>query len=180
MTTEFIAQGIGIVAMVLNIFSYQLKNQKSIIAVQFFGSVLFCINFLMLGALTGGIMNIVALGRALAFYNKDKMGNGKKYWIAGFLVVYLAVYVCTFAVFDKEITVFNLITEFLPVIGMAAMTFGFAMDGGKYTRRLGLLNSPMWLIYNIVNFAIGGIIAEAFSLVSIIIATIRYDIKGIK
>ena len=47
--TEIIAQAFGIVAMVFNILSYQGKKQSTVIAMQLFGSVLFTVNYLMLG-----------------------------------------------------------------------------------------------------------------------------------
>jgi hypothetical protein len=35
----------------------------------------------------------------------------------------------------------------------------------------------MWLVYNIFCFSIGGVISEIFNLASIIIGTIRFDIR---
>ena len=64
---EIIAQIIGIFAMLFNILSYQCKRQKAVIAMQLFGGLLFAVNFLMLGALVGGILNIIAVLRAILF-----------------------------------------------------------------------------------------------------------------
>ena len=71
----------------------------------------------------------------------------------------------------------NAIVEILPVIGMTATTFAFRCKTAKATRLLGLVSSPAWLIYNIVNFAIGAICCEVFSLISIIVGLIRLDGK---
>ena len=69
--------------------------------------------------------------------------------------------------------------EFLPLFAMIVMTTGFAVDGAKKTRIYGFINSPPWLIYNIINWTIGGIICEVFCISSIIVGMIRYDRKGV-
>lgn len=174
-TTAIVAQIVGLFAMTFNIFSYQQRTQKRAIAFQLGGSILFCVNFLMLGALVGGLLNAVGIVRALVFLNKEKLKATHPVWLIGFTAVYLMSYVLTFTVFGKEATVFNLIVEFLPVIGMTATTISFRLSDAKAIRRFGLVSSPSWLVYNIVNFAVGAIICEVLSLCSILIGMLRLD-----
>lgn len=70
---EIIAQGIGILAMIFNIVSYQGKKQSAVIALQLVGGAFFAINYLMLGAIVGGLLNIIAAVRATVFLFKDKL-----------------------------------------------------------------------------------------------------------
>lgn len=175
MKLEMIGQAVGIVAMAFNILSYQQKNQKTVIGFQFFGSVLFALNYLMLGALVGGILNIIGIFRALVFLNKQRLQAHKPIWLWGFIVAYLATYVLTFTVFGQEPTVRNLILEALPVIGMTAITVGFRMTDAKAVRRMGLISSPAWLVYNIAAGSIGAICCEVFTLGSILIGMFRLD-----
>ena len=72
-TNELIAQLIGIVAMAFNILSYQGKKQSSVIAMQLCGGALFAINYLLLGAAVGGLLNVIATVRAIVFLFKDKL-----------------------------------------------------------------------------------------------------------
>ena len=51
------------------------------------------------------------------------------------------------------------------------------MKKAAHTRLTGLINSPTWLIYNILNRSIGGSLTEAISLVSIIVGIIRLDLR---
>ena len=176
-TFAMIAQIVGIFAMTFNILSYQQKTQKGAIAFQLGGSILFAVNYLMLGALVGGILNAVGIVRALVFLNREKTKATHPAWLAGFTLVYLASYVLTFTVFGKDPTAFNLIVEFLPVIGMTATTISFRLSDAKAIRKYGLISSPSWLIYNIANFAIGAICCEVLSLISIVIGMIRLDRK---
>lgn len=177
MKLALIGQLIGLVAMAFNILSYQQKNQKTVIGFQFFGSVLFALNFLMLGALVGGILNIIGIVRALVFMNKEKFHADRPIWLWGFIAAYLATYVLTFTVFGQEVTILNLVIEALPVIGMTAITVGFRMTDARAVRRMGLISSPSWLIYNIANGSIGAICCEVFTLGSILIGMLRLDRK---
>lgn len=171
------AQLIGIAAMGFNILSYQQKTRSRAIAFQLGGALLFSVNFFLLGAIVGSILNVVAAVRAVVFLNKDRLRANHPAWLAGFILVYLLSYVLTFTVFGKEATPVNLLVEFLPVIGMTATTLSFRMSDAKAIRRFGLISSPSWLIYNIANFSIGAIACEVLSLCSIVIGIFRYDRK---
>lgn len=177
MSLTFLGQAIGIVAMAFNILSYQNKNQKTVIAFQFFGSALFALSFLMLGAIIGGILNFIGIIRALVFMNKEKLHADKPIWLWGFIAAYLVTYVLTFTVFGQEVTPVKLLIEALPVIGMTALTIGFRMTDAKAVRRMGLISSPSWLIYNIASGSIGAIACEVITLASILIGMLRHDRK---
>lgn len=174
---EIIAQAVGIVAMAFNIFSYQQKKQKGVIACQLVGGVLFAVNFLLLGAWVGGILNIIAAIRAVIFLNKEKLKADRPMWLIGFTASYAAVYILSFTVFGTLATPYNFVIELLPVIGMVATTVGFSLRRAADVRKCGLVSSPSWLIYNISNFSLGAIICETLSLISIVAGIIRLDLK---
>lgn len=174
---QIIAQAIGIIAMVFNIVSYQQKSAKRIIALQFFGASFFALNYLMLGAYIASMLNLVGVIRAVMFLKKDKTKVDRLGWVAVFGIAYVAAYVLNFTVLAKEPTVRNLIVEILPVIAMFATHLAYRCDSPKTLRYICLVSSVSWLIFNIVNFAIGAILCEVFSLVSIAIATVRQGQK---
>lgn len=176
--TKLIAQAIGIAAMAFNILSYQGKKQRTVIAMQLFGSALFAANYLMLGATVGGILNILALIRAVVFLFKEKLKTDHPLWMIGFVLTYVAVYVLNFTVFGKEITAWNLLIELLPVIGMVALTVGYRLKRAADVRKCGLVSSPSWLIYNITVGSWGAILCEILALISILIGMFRHDKPG--
>ncbi len=171
------AQVIGILGMIANIISYQFKSKKNLLLCQFAGSALFAVNMFMLNAVMGGILNILGVVRALVYMKKDSIRI--PVWILNtlFLCAYTASYVLLFTVLKADPTVKNFILELMPVIGMSIMTLALSGDNSKTVRLVGIANSSCWLTYNCFNFTIGGILCEAFSLVSIISAVIRIDIK---
>ena len=174
---EIIAQAIGIVAMVFNILSYQGKKQKTVITLQLFGGLLFAVNFWMIGAKVGGILNVIAVIRALIFLFKDKLKANSVFWLIGFILSYITVYILTFTTFGTELTPWTLIRELLPVIGMTALSVGFRLKDAANIRKYGLVSSPAWLIYNIAVGSWGAIICETLTLISIFVGMFRHDKK---
>ena len=139
------------------------------------GGLLFAINFFMLGAYSGGLLNAVAVIRAILFLKKDMFKTDKLFWLPIFVAVYLMAFVATFTVFQKEFTTVNALLEILPVIGMTASTVAFRLGEGKLIRRYSLISSVAWLIYNIAALSVGAICCEAFSIVSIFVGMYRFD-----
>ena len=174
---DLIAQAIGLAAMAFNILSYQQKTRGKVIAFQLVGSVLFSINFFLLGAIAGALLNVISAIRAIVFLKKDALRADHPLWLAGFVISFLASYALTFTVFGKDVTTLNLIVEFLPVIGMTATTWSFRLKDASAIRKFGLISSPSWLVYNIASFSIGAIICEVLSLSSILIGMRRLDSK---
>lgn len=172
---EITAQIIGVFAMAFNVWSYQQKKQRHIIALQLIGSLLFTVHFFMLGAYMGGLLNAVGIVRALVFLNKDKLKSEHWLWLLVFISVYVISYLLTFTVLGVRFTLTSAIVEVLPLIGMTATTVAFRSKTSKTTRLLGLISSPSWLIYNIISLSIGAICCEALSLISIIVGFFRLD-----
>ena len=176
--TQIIGQAIGIVAMAFNILSFQGKKARSVMLTQLCGASLFAISYFMIGAAGAGLLNLIAVLRAAVYSNKERFCADSNVWLIVFTVLYIASYVLAFTVFGKSFTLVNALVEVLPVIALTITTFGFKLQNAKIIRRFGIVNSVCWLIYNIVNIAIGGIICEVLSLGSIAVGMVRHDRKG--
>ena len=178
---EIIAQVIGVIAMVLLVVSYQFKGKKSVIALQFLGSFLFSVNYLMLGAYVGCLLNFLGAVRAVVYYYKERFNADKLSWFIGFVATYVLSYILNFTVFGKEPTALNLIVEILPVVGMTALNVGYRLKNAASIRKCGLISAPSWFIYNLFSSgSIGALICDVCTLVSIIVGIFRMDRKQIK
>ncbi len=178
MIDKIIAQSIGIVAMVVAISSFQQRTQKRIVLFQLVSSVLFCTHFLMIGALTGGILNGIGMVRAAIFAKRDtKRWAASPVWIYIFTGIFIVVYGLNFTVFGVAPTWQNFVLELLPVLGMVATTVAFRMEKAAHVRVLSLISSPLWLVYNVLQGSLGGVLTESFSLTSIVIGMVRLDIQ---
>ena len=160
--------------MIANILSYQCKEKRQVLLLQLFGGGLFAVNMFLLDAVMGGILNIIAVFRSVVYMRRKN--SVWQNWLFG--ILYGISYLLTFLVFGKPPTASNLLTELLPLFGMMAMTIGFSKTNARAIRLCGFINSPCWLIYNCINFSIGGIISEAISVVSILFAFLRLDKKA--
>lgn len=172
---DWIAQAISIVAMAMNIISYQGKKQKTIFLFQLMGASLFSVSYFMLGAATGAVLNIMAIVRALVFLNKGRLKADSPicFWL--FTASFIGSYILTFTLFGKEASVPNLIIELLPVAGMVITTVSFQRKDAKSVRLFGAVNSPLWLTYNAISGSLGGFCCELISLASIVIGFLRFD-----
>ena len=174
---QIIGQAVGILAMAFNIFSYQQKKQTNLLVCQLMGASLFAVNFFLLGAWVGALLNIVAAVRTVLFLFKEKLKTTHPIWLIGFSLLFVAFYVLSFTVFGTAPTVPNFLLEVLPVVGSVALSLGYMLDDTTWVRRMGLISSPAWLIYNIYHLSVGAIVCEVLSLISIFLGILRHDKK---
>lgn len=173
---ELCAQAVGLVAMTFNILSFQQKTPQRVIFFQLIGSALFAVNFGMLGAMVGMCLNIIGFFRAVVYGNRERFHAHRLEWLFFFVGLYLLSYLLSFTLFGAPFTPARALLELLPVIGMTATTVSFRMENARLIRLFGFISSPCWLVYNLVNLALGGLVCEVFSLCSIVIGLVRYDL----
>ena len=171
------AQAVGIVAMVICLLAFQLKTAKGIVLMQAAGALLFVVNFYLLGQYAGALLNTVGCVLAVLLMKKEKWHTDNNVWLAILGAAYIACYVLTFAVFGEAFTLRNAILQCLPVLGMFCSHLAFRSEEAAQVRKIFLASSVCWIVYNAAGFAIGGILCEAFNIVSIFIAMARLDRK---
>lgn len=170
---EIIAQAFGIVGLVIIVSSFQCKKNKNFFLMQGIGSLAFVINFFLISAYAGAMYNITNLIRGMLFSKEDK-----KIWK---LILLIILYTACFA-FSAYLTWGDWLMIFfaaLPFIGLVPMTVLMWMADGKRIRYFQVaFMSPAWIVHNIFNFSLGGILCESFSMISTIISFIRYGKDG--
>lgn len=167
--TEIIAQIIGIVALGVTIVCYQLNSQKKILIAQILASCLFTANLALLGGMSGALLNIHGICRALTFYQR-----GRRKWADSPAVVWfyiIAGAVCVAVTYKSPI-------DILPLIGQTCTTVALFMKDPAKIRRITLPSPPCWLIYHLSTGNIGGVLNEIFVIGSIIVGIVRLDRKG--
>lgn len=157
-TYMIIAQGFGILGMIMGFTSFQCKKMRNYYIFYGLLSTFFTINFLMLGAYTACLSNFVAISRSI-FLAKGGVFK-KKVFMWGLIILGIVIGAFTW---DGIYTV-------MLVVAISATTFT------QYTGKEDIIKpaqlfciSPLWLIHNIFKFSIGGIICEIFNMTSVII-----------
>ena len=158
-----IAQSLGILAMGFNIFSFQCKKNKQLIALIGVGSCLFSLSYLLSNALASAGFNIVNIFRSVSATNK-KMHNN-----IIFALLFLAYILVAILTFNSVWTIFLLSAQLVE-------TFAMWYTSGDFIRKARVFYiSPMWLINNIFMWVnIGGIICEVFMIASVIVSYFRF------
>ena len=163
--------------MLFNILVFQQRKQRGVLICQFFAAVSFAFNYLLLGAVIGGVLNLIGAVRALVFLFEKRTKANSISWLIIFIIAFASSYPLTFLVFKTPITPKNLIIELLPVIAMILITVSLRLGKAKAVRAFSLFSSPMWLVYNCFSGSFGAIASEILNLISIIVGIIRLDTK---
>lgn len=165
-------QLIGYVGTACALISYQCKKNRSYFLLQMGCSIAFTLQFLLLNAWVGMLLNVFGTLRGIFLSLGDKckhtaylvlleacfLGSclaaplffGEKWWMAGIMLI--AQGVGTLAMWTRN---------------------------GK-TIRIAQVSvvSPIWIVHNVYYFSIGGIICETFNICSVIISFIRFKKRG--
>lgn len=173
MKIQIIAQIFGIFGLIFNVLSYQMKENKKVALVQGIGGLLFFINYAMIGAVAGALLNIATLMRGILFAK-----NTKKVWklvVVEVFIIGSTGYAVVMNMGDGLQIALSLL------IGIAILGVSFFMwygDGKKLRYFQSFVSSPAWMIHNIFNFTLGGIICEALNMLSVAVSFIRFGKKG--
>ena len=165
-TKQIIAQAIGIVAMVICISSFQFKKNKHLFLVQGISSTLFFIHYLLLGQETGAFMNLLSILRSVCLNVKILRHRIFEFLL---LIGFVAIAIVTYS---------NWLT-ILILIAQLGGTIVYWQNNAKRIRIFQLsVSSPCWLIHNVLNFSIGGIITEVFNIISTTVSMLRFRKSG--
>lgn len=170
MLHTILIQAIGMIAVVCYILSFQIKSNKALFICQTTGSAVFCIQYLLLGALTGSINYLAAMIRNLMLSKMDKYPILR--W-KGWAYIYSAI-----AIIIMIIT-WQGPASILPTLAFVVASFALLTDNAQKIRFYNLICiSPAYLAYGIYAGSIGAILNETFILASIIISIYRYGWKA--
>lgn len=160
---------VGIAAVTLYFIGYLQKTRKRIIALNATSRLLYIIQYILLSAFEGAVLDVAGIISSLLAQKKDKPFI-KKHIRLFFIGVNLFVIAMGCITYESPISI-------LPIVAVLFHTGAFWIDNERWIRRLSLIGSPLWLIYNFVCGAYGSCIGDILSIVSLLISIARYDIR---
>ncbi len=163
-----IANIIGVLAVTLFVLSYQQKTRKGIILCNTLSRGLYVVQYLLLGAFEGAVLDILGMGVSLLAQKKDTSAI-RKNLPAVIIATDLIVLVAGLLLYEN---IFSL----LPICGVLLHTGAFWMTKERCIRAVSFLGSPFWFVYNLVSRAYGSAIGDALTMGSIAVAIVRYDV----
>lgn len=162
-------QAIGFCGTILFFLSYQCKHNKALFRVQFVSYFCYTVHLLLLGAVTGGISYILNTLRSFCLGSKYAFLKGKSMC---YTLCLLQVIVLLFT--------WQGWWSMLPVAANIASTIGGYTFNGRTIRLVGMVvNSPLWIVYNILVGSWAGILDEIITEASMIISIFRYGWKNL-
>jgi len=171
--TQIIAQGFGILGLIITVYSFQVKQNRKFFIVQGIGGFMFFLNFVMIGAVAGALYNVTKLIRGVLFSKYE----GRLWPLIVIEAMYLGCFV--FSVFTTKDDVFQIVLSALPLVALLIMNVLMYKGDGKTIRIFQTVClSPSWILHNIFNFTLGGLICEVFNMISAVLALVRFKKEG--
>ena len=170
---KLITSIISAAAVTLFGLGYLQKKRRNIVLLGAISRVLYVIQYLLAGAFAGAVLDVLGAVSAILAGKKDTPFL-KKYakWVVAALTSAMLAAGVVLAVAQKKPL------ELLPMAGVALQAGALWLTRERDIRRLSLLGTPFWLIYNGWHLQSGSlaVIGDVWSLVSLAIAMVRYDL----
>lgn len=159
-------QLIGALGILASIISFQCKKHNSILFFRTLNEFIFAIQYCLLGAYTGMTMNLIGCARNIVFTKQVANNKSTALWIW--------IFSCLFT--SLGIVVWQGPKSILIIIAKVLSTLAYGNKNTSFVRKIIFVTSSSWLVYNMCVLSIAGVLCEAFTLVSIIIGIIRFDV----
>lgn len=166
---NIVYQVIGFAGTGFMVVSYQQRKRENILRCHMCAGAAFALHYFLIGAYSGAISNLLSIGRSFVYSNRDKKWANSLIWPAFFEVLFFVSGALTW---EGPISL-------LTMTAMALTSISLWIKDTRKVRLLTFPSSPMWLAYNIYNRSFACTLTEAFILISMIVAIVRYDILKI-
>ena len=166
---EWIAQALGVLAIILGFLSYQVKSRKRMLLTQLLTTATFVVHYLLLGAYSAMVMNAVGIVRTGFFYHKEKPFFNWKGWPIFFAVVSGIMGIIAWEAWYSVFVFFGLVIH----------TVCLAFNNPQNIRKSILVTSPLVLTYDLFAKSWSGAVYETVAIVSAAVGIARfYSKKG--
>ena len=168
-----IPQAVGACAIVFFFLSYQLRARKSIILCNLTSRILYILQYLLLGAFSGAVLDILGSVASVIAERSDRGFIGKHKRLFFLLTNVIIIGAGLFLAIRSQNPI-----DLFPIVGVTFHTAAFWLKDEQTIRRVSLIGSPFWLAYNFLSKAYSSAFGDAITIGSLIIALIRYRKKG--
>lgn len=166
---DIFAQALGIVGFLLQAFAFQAKNNKVLFLMQGASGFMYFVSFLLLGVYSAAFVNLVVLLRGVLYANPEK-----KVWklITVLILVSVSYVISLMLIIGDPLQIILSTATIIAVFAISVVQW--QRDGVRIRYIQLYFSSPVWIVHNIINFTVGGILCEVFTMVSILISFKRH------
>lgn len=163
-----IGQAFGVIAVILGFITYQMKSPKALLVVNMITCAVFCVHYLLIGAISGFALNAVGMLRNVVYTNRHKKVFASPVWPFVFAAIMLIAGILTWQDWRSV----------LMICGLVINTLALSMKNAQHIRWSLLVSCPLVLVYNALLHSYGGTVFEGMSIISAIIGIVRFRKTG--
>ena len=166
---EIIAWICGTLGILMSVLLYAGRTRSHILIFKLISDVLWVINYLLLGAYTGAVLNFIGVFRESVFFNRDRRKwASHRIWLYVFLSLTLLSPTLEFL----KIGGFSWI-PLLPAVGSMLAVISFYSRRPQVMRYFGIAAQSLWILYSALVWNPTAFISSVLVFVSIVIGMIR-------
>ena len=167
MADNMVIQLIGLAGTVLFFLSYQCRSNRNLFRVQLLSYLCYTVHLLLLGAVTGGLSYILNMVRSFCLASKKRFAHSRA----------MCAVICGLQLAALCVSWSGWLS-ILPVAANIAATIGGYTHNARKIRLAGMLiNSPLWMVYDVLVGSWAGILDEVVSEGSMLLSILRYGWK---
>ena len=161
----------GVFAVGFFLLCFQLKKRKQIITCNIISRVLYIVQYCLVGAFVGAIMDVAAVPSSACASKKDNSFI-KKFKVPLFIIVNVLIVVV--GVITANLSGGFSFISALPIVGVLFETVALWFSEEKAIRIISFFGAPFWCAYNIIFKAYASAVGNVLTMISIIVALYRY------
>lgn len=164
---QLLVRILGLGGLVLCVLPFQFKKHKHIVLCKMVSELMFAGQYLLLGAYTGAVVDLISGARNFIFYKCVEKNRSTIPAIVGFSALVIALGVASWAG----------PLSLLPIAAKLLTTVSYGMKKERLLRLITLPSCLCWIAYN---FAVGtweAMIGDGLALASILVAMYKYDLS---
>ena len=167
-TVLIVAQVFAFFAFILYTLSFQFKKRGNVLKTQIFANIFYTLEYIMLDAYAGVNNSLFGITRSILFYVFDKQKKKCPPYVAAIFLSLVVIFG-----FVSYTDVFSILPVIISVIFFVALY----TEDMKLYRKVAVVASVLWIIYNIVVSAYVSVFDYSIELISSLVAIYRFDIK---
>lgn len=164
---DILIQLIGLCGTALFFLSYQCRSNRNLFRVQFASYLLYTIHLLLLGAVTGGVSYVLNTVRSFCLAGRQRFLRS---WA-------MCALLCAMQLAALAATWGGWLSVLPVAANIAATVAGYTYSAKKIRLAGMLLNSPLWIVYDILVGSWAGILDEVVSEASMLLSIARFGWK---
>jgi hypothetical protein len=165
----WLAQGVGLGALLVNCGAFLFKSRQAIIGLQILSSGIWAFHFGLLDAQTAVAMNLLGMVRQGVFFFRVRHGwAASRWWPVGFCFAFLV----------GGFLSWQSLSSLLPIAAMLIGTIAVWQIETWKLRLLCMIPPPLWFSYNFLYGSLAGMLAEGIILSVQAVGYLMHERKG--